>query len=171
MIDANRGAPTPPIPFGGTGPITRRLPGRVVELDDGFIARLRATCADVSTEPSLLAEAGRDWWPLAMTWAVDGQAPALAGAVARPSLAVGRAPRRRRARPLPAVRRERRHPRRHHRGVAQAPPRAAGRAARRVVAPLVRGRARGLPAGAPSGRYAGGAAPVRRDRDHAELPA
>ena len=35
MFDTNRGAPTPPIPFGGTGPIARKLPGRVVDLDDG----------------------------------------------------------------------------------------------------------------------------------------
>ena len=30
------------------------------------------------------AEASRDWWPLAMTWALDGQVAGLAAAVARP---------------------------------------------------------------------------------------
>ena len=85
MLEANRGAPTAPIPFGGAGPVRGRLGGTIVEIDDAFLSRLRSACAEVSTEPALVAESSRDWWPLAMTWAVDGQAPAVAAAVARPA--------------------------------------------------------------------------------------
>ena len=41
-------------------------------------------CAEVTTDPAALAEASRDWWPLAMTWALDGQV-AGAGRRRRPA--------------------------------------------------------------------------------------
>jgi alkyldihydroxyacetonephosphate synthase len=45
---------------------------------------LRGVCDDLTTDPAARAEAGRDWWPLAMSWALDGEVPGLAAAVARP---------------------------------------------------------------------------------------
>jgi alkyldihydroxyacetonephosphate synthase len=39
----------------------------------------------VATDAVTRAESGRDWWPLAMGWALDGEVPGLAAAVARPS--------------------------------------------------------------------------------------
>ncbi|HEY7939716.1 MAG TPA: FAD-binding oxidoreductase, partial [Acidimicrobiales bacterium] len=42
-------------------------------------------CADVVTDAGATAEASRDWWPLAMIWATEGQIPNRAAAVARPT--------------------------------------------------------------------------------------
>lgn len=41
-------------------------------------------CA-VETSDDLTAEFGRDWWPLAMVWATEGEVPARAAAVAHPA--------------------------------------------------------------------------------------
>jgi alkyldihydroxyacetonephosphate synthase len=78
-------APTPPIEIaGGASAAASRLRGARVELDDAFVDRLRSVCGSVTVDAGEVAEASRDWWPLAMTWATDGQVAALAGAVARP---------------------------------------------------------------------------------------
>jgi alkyldihydroxyacetonephosphate synthase len=80
------GAPTPPIELaGGAGDATARLAAERVEVDDDLLARLRDACADVTVEPAVVAEASRDWWPLAMAWATEGQVAGLAAAVARPT--------------------------------------------------------------------------------------
>ena len=80
------GAPTPPIPLaGGAAAATARLDAERVEVDDALLARLRDACADVTVEPAAVAEASRDWWPLAMAWATTGQVAGLAAAVARPT--------------------------------------------------------------------------------------
>jgi len=42
-------------------------------------------CASVTVDTAECSEASRDWWPLAMTWALEGQVPGLAAAVARPA--------------------------------------------------------------------------------------
>jgi alkyldihydroxyacetonephosphate synthase len=82
------GEPTPPIAF-GTPPadVRPRLLAPAVPVDDDLLTRLRSVCADVTVEPAAVAEASRDWWPLAMIWALDGEVPARAGAVARPASA------------------------------------------------------------------------------------
>jgi alkyldihydroxyacetonephosphate synthase len=81
-----RGAPTPPIAIeGGAAAATARLGTAAIDLDAAFVERLRATCASVTVDAADVAEASRDWWPLAMTWATGGQVASLAGAVARPS--------------------------------------------------------------------------------------
>jgi alkyldihydroxyacetonephosphate synthase len=49
------------------------------------LTRLEAACASVVTDAATLAEASRDWWPLAMIWALDDTAPALGVALARPN--------------------------------------------------------------------------------------
>jgi alkyldihydroxyacetonephosphate synthase len=67
--------------------VTARLGGTAVEVGDDLLERLRSACADVSTEPVVLAESSRDWWPLAMCWATDGEVAALADVVCRPSSA------------------------------------------------------------------------------------
>jgi alkyldihydroxyacetonephosphate synthase len=56
-----------------------------VVLPDAVLDRLRAACAVVDTGDAERVEAGRDWWPLAFTWARQGQVPALPAAVARPT--------------------------------------------------------------------------------------
>jgi alkyldihydroxyacetonephosphate synthase len=80
------GVPTPPIAFGrDAAEVTARLDAAVVDVDDALLERLRGACAEVTVEPAALAEASRDWWPLAMVWALDGEVAARAAAVARPT--------------------------------------------------------------------------------------
>jgi alkyldihydroxyacetonephosphate synthase len=82
------GKPTPPIAFGAPPAEVRpRLPAPAVPVDDTLLARLRSACADVTVEPAAVTEASRDWWPLAMIWALDAEVAARAGAVARPASA------------------------------------------------------------------------------------
>ena len=82
---AGPGAPTPPIAIaGGAGAASPRLGAKRVDVPEDVIERLRGACAEVTTDRALLAEASRDWWPLAMSWATEGQVAGLAGAVARP---------------------------------------------------------------------------------------
>jgi alkyldihydroxyacetonephosphate synthase len=85
-------APTPPIAIaGGAAGATGRLAGPAggtgggVAVPHAVVERLRGVCASVTTDPAARGEASRDWWPLAMTWALESQVPALAGAVARPT--------------------------------------------------------------------------------------
>ncbi len=80
------GHPTPPIEFSaGAAQAGHRLGGKVTEITSEFLDALRAACAILDTAPEALAEAGRDWWPLALHWALEGDAPAIAGVIARPS--------------------------------------------------------------------------------------
>src|SRR2546429_6840252 len=79
------GQPTPPIAFGGPATDVRaHLSAPAVTVDDDVVRRLRSACADVTVDAAAVAEASRDWWPLAMIWALDGQVAARAAAVARP---------------------------------------------------------------------------------------
>lgn len=80
------GLPQPPIDIAGNlDQLRRRLPAERRELDAQFIATLKSTGAQVYTDLPTLAQASRDWWPLAMRWATLGEIPALAGAVVRPN--------------------------------------------------------------------------------------
>ncbi len=82
------GRPTPPIALGAPpDKVESRLATRRVEIDDPLLARLRSACPDVTTDDGVVAESSRDWWPLAMIWALDGQVAARAAAVARPGTA------------------------------------------------------------------------------------
>src|SRR5215218_4609182 len=86
--DPGSGVPTPPIDIsGGAGAASSRLPNERVVVPDDVVARLRDVCPSVTTEAADCAEASRDWWPLAMTWATEGELPGLASVVARPSSA------------------------------------------------------------------------------------
>ncbi|HYZ99685.1 MAG TPA: FAD-binding oxidoreductase [Acidimicrobiales bacterium] len=83
---AGPGAPTPPIAIaGGAAPATPRLTARRVGVEDNVLDRVRRACDEVTTDAATLAEASRDWWPLAMAWATEGQVAGLAAAVARPT--------------------------------------------------------------------------------------
>jgi alkyldihydroxyacetonephosphate synthase len=80
------GEPTRPIDIaGGAASATTRLDLEQVEVSDALIDRLRRACDAIDVDPAHLAEASRDWWPLAMSWATEGQVAGLAGAVARPT--------------------------------------------------------------------------------------
>ena len=82
-MHTNRGAPTPPIAF-GDGDIRDHLHARRVEVDDAMRERLRATGAEVIDAAGVVAEASRDWWPLAMIWALDAQVATRASVVVKP---------------------------------------------------------------------------------------
>ncbi len=79
------GRPVPPITLGpdpaGSGD---HIEATAVEVDDALLARIGDVCAEVTTDDAERAEAGRDWWPLAMTWALAGQVGRRPAAVARP---------------------------------------------------------------------------------------
>jgi alkyldihydroxyacetonephosphate synthase len=80
------GEPTPPIALtGGAAAATARLATDVVEVGDDVVARLADACASVTTDLAETAEASRDWWPLAMTWATSGTVTQRAAVVARPT--------------------------------------------------------------------------------------
>ncbi len=86
LPDLGPGAPTPPIELaGGPAQVRAHLDQPAVAVPDTVLSQLQDACASVTTDPAVTAEASRDWWPLAMTWALEGQVAGLAGAVARPS--------------------------------------------------------------------------------------
>ena len=74
-------SPTPPIELLGSG---SRLPDGTVEVDEEALQALESIC-EVVTDESDVAESSRDWWPLALHWALAGQVPRLAEAVVRPT--------------------------------------------------------------------------------------
>ncbi|MDQ1534500.1 MAG: alkyldihydroxyacetonephosphate synthase [Actinomycetota bacterium] len=80
-----RGKPTPPIALADAATATPRFDVSTVEVTDDVLRRLRDACTDVSTDAATLSESSRDWWPLAMHWALGHEVPARAGAVARPA--------------------------------------------------------------------------------------
>src|SRR4051812_11396348 len=82
-MSPNRGAPTPPIAFEGDK-ITARFADSAVTVPGDVVARLRDACATVD-DARAIAEAGRDWWPVAMHWALQGETPAKAAVLARPT--------------------------------------------------------------------------------------
>jgi alkyldihydroxyacetonephosphate synthase len=81
----NRGAPTPPIAFSGdAAEVQGHIGAARVEIDDQLRERLVSTGADLSTSSAEISEASRDWWPLAMIWALDNQVTARASMIVRP---------------------------------------------------------------------------------------
>jgi alkyldihydroxyacetonephosphate synthase len=86
------GRPTSPIalangpsgsPEAGTA-LSEHFGGERVAVSEEVLRRLGSVCAEVDTTLDARAAAGRDWWPLAMHWALEGAVPALPAAVARP---------------------------------------------------------------------------------------
>ncbi|HEY8215848.1 MAG TPA: FAD-binding oxidoreductase [Acidimicrobiia bacterium] len=87
-MQANRGAPTPPIAFGGAAATARpHLDVGSVDVDDAFVARLEGVCSSVTRDTAAIGEASRDWWPLAMIWALDDEVGARGSAIAQPGSA------------------------------------------------------------------------------------
>jgi alkyldihydroxyacetonephosphate synthase len=84
-MQTNRGAPTPPIAFAGDAAGVRdRVEGPRVEVSAALRDQLAATGAEVSVAAAEIGEASRDWWPLAMIWALEDQVTARAAAIVRP---------------------------------------------------------------------------------------
>lgn len=80
------GQPTPPIAIAGDpAAVTGHLAAARVEITPAQIDALLATGATVSTIDGEIVEASRDWWPLAMIWALDAQVAARAAAIVRPA--------------------------------------------------------------------------------------
>jgi len=93
VIEARRGEPTPPIPFGApdrpsppSGTLGWHLESAPVHVPENVVSRL-AGASPIVTEPEALDEAGRDWWPLTLGWAIAGELPARPALVARPTSA------------------------------------------------------------------------------------
>jgi len=72
--------PTAPIELTGSA---TRFPAPP-PLPEGFAAQLAAACTTVG-DIAATAEASRDWWPLALHWALAGMVPQRAAVIARPS--------------------------------------------------------------------------------------
>jgi len=84
-MDTNRAAPTPPIAFAGDAAEVRsRFDGTRVEVRDELRDELAATGAAIETGAEQLSESSRDWWPLAMIWALDNQVAQRASLIVRP---------------------------------------------------------------------------------------
>ncbi len=78
--------PTPVTPIDApAAEVTERILGPRVPVGDALLARLRDGCAQVTLDDEARAEAGRDWWPLAIRWATRGTVPARPAVVARPT--------------------------------------------------------------------------------------
>ena len=77
--------PTPVTPIdAGPNGVSDHLAGERVEVDDRLRRRLGEVC-EVAGDDDARAEAGRDWWPVAIGWAVDGQVPSRPAVVVRPA--------------------------------------------------------------------------------------
>jgi alkyldihydroxyacetonephosphate synthase len=72
---------TPPIALEGDDPGLRDLAPQA-DAPSGFAERIASVCDTVDEHT---AEWGRDWWPLAMQWALKGRVPGMPLAVARPA--------------------------------------------------------------------------------------
>ncbi|HEY5025549.1 MAG TPA: FAD-binding oxidoreductase [Acidimicrobiales bacterium] len=80
------GTPTPVTPIDASpSEVGDRIVGPRVPVGDELLQRLRGVCADVTLDDAARAEAGRDWWPLAIRWAMRGAVPARPAVVARPT--------------------------------------------------------------------------------------
>ena len=83
-VDPERTRVTPPIELTGHGAHLR--PTGATTLPTELLAELAAVCPTVAVgdDPAAVAEASRDWWPLALHWSLAGEAPAVAAALVRP---------------------------------------------------------------------------------------
>ena len=78
-------SPTPPIELLGSD---TRLAGDGVDVPADAITALSTICETIESDGTAVdtvAEASRDWWPLALHWALAGQVPRLADVVVRPT--------------------------------------------------------------------------------------
>ncbi len=75
---------TPPIEFGGDPSVATAHLGTIPPLSEAHISAISALCP-TSTDAADAAEHGRDWWPLAMSWALRNEVPQRPSAVCRPT--------------------------------------------------------------------------------------
>ena len=76
---------TPPIELVvGAGDPHAHLSVEPVPIDGETLDRLAATCP-TSTDIGERAEAGRDWWPLALHWSLHGEVPTIPAVICRPT--------------------------------------------------------------------------------------
>jgi alkyldihydroxyacetonephosphate synthase len=77
--------PTPVTPIDAAGAdVADRLGARTVAVPAELLDRITASGATVLADDDARAEAGRDWWPLAIGWAVEGAVPQRPAIVVRP---------------------------------------------------------------------------------------
>ncbi|HXW35338.1 MAG TPA: FAD-binding oxidoreductase [Acidimicrobiales bacterium] len=78
--------PTPPIEIStrDSSGVGDQLKAPKIPVDDRLLRKLRDVCAEVDTDDDSRAEAGRDWWPLSIKWALEGDVPGRPAVVARP---------------------------------------------------------------------------------------
>lgn len=77
--------PAPVVPLPSHGPIGSRFAQASVHVPEELLRRLAHLGITVDADPLACAEAGRDWWPLAIGWAGAGVVPAIPAAVVRPA--------------------------------------------------------------------------------------
>jgi alkyldihydroxyacetonephosphate synthase len=65
--------------------VTDRLGATAVEVPPAVIERIASSGAAVIRDDDARAEAGRDWWPLAIGWATEGAVPQRPSVVVRPT--------------------------------------------------------------------------------------
>ena len=77
-------SPTPPIELTGSG---SRFVGPSVEVPEEALDALASICETITVDDSTdqVAEASRDWWPMALHWSLLGDVPRLAEVVVRPT--------------------------------------------------------------------------------------
>ena len=79
-------APTPVTPIDTeAAAVTDRLAAHLVEVPPDLLERIAASGAAIVSDAAARAEAGRDWWPLAIDWATTGTVPQRPAVVVRPS--------------------------------------------------------------------------------------
>jgi len=79
-----RPTPVTPIDAGPSGVVDHFATARVA-VDAHLAQRLGDVCDSVSELDEDRAEAGRDWWPVAIGWAAAGEVPSRPALVARPT--------------------------------------------------------------------------------------
>ena len=78
--------PTPVTPIDApAGGVHDRLGAATVSVPPELLDRIASTGTTVLTDDDTRAEAGRDWWPLAIGWAAEGGVPQRPAAVVRPT--------------------------------------------------------------------------------------
>ncbi len=78
-------APVAPIDIaGGPAGASARLACKRVDVPEAVLERLCSVVPTTTDDAARVAESSRDWWPLAMTWATEGQLAGLASVVVRP---------------------------------------------------------------------------------------
>ncbi|HJL89263.1 MAG TPA: FAD-binding oxidoreductase, partial [Acidimicrobiales bacterium] len=85
-MESETAGPTPPIDWSvDRADLDIRLAASRVEVPAELLSDLEVRGIEVLCSVDDRVEASRDWWPLAQIWALEGLAPAIAGAVARPA--------------------------------------------------------------------------------------